>query len=166
MGERILELVKQNPEVSDARLIRPADVVVQDWVRDACADCAYHSRSWSCPPGVGSLDEARRRLSGFSSFVFLRFRSSRDRGALEKAVLDIEGSLKSAGHEKAFGFFPHPCTACKSCSYPEPCPRPDLCRPTGESWGIDLMATSVNAGLPVSLVKAGEGFMPVTVIAL
>jgi predicted metal-binding protein len=166
MKEGILNIVKSNPDVSDARIIPAADVVMQDWVRDACSDCMFRGKSWSCPPGVGSLEENMERLREFSSAVFLRFRSSRDMHALERAVLEIESSLKSGGFPNTLGFFPHPCTSCKSCSYPEPCTKPELCRPTGESWGIDLLETSVKAGLPVELVRDGEEFKPVTLLLL
>ena len=166
MEEGILNIVKSNPEVSDARFLQASDVIIQDWVRDACSDCKFLGRSWSCPPGVGSLEETRERLREFSSAVFLKFKSSRDMHALENAVLEIESSLKSSGFPKALGFFPHPCTACKSCSYPEPCTKPELCRPTGESWGIDLLGTSVKACLPVELVRDGDEFRPVTLFLL
>ena len=157
-------IVKSNPRTGDARLIPAREIVVQDWVRDACSSCRYFGKSWSCPPGVGPGDSGK--LTEYRRAVFLVFDSSRDRKLLEKAVLYIETSLKKAGFSRARGFFVSPCTACPDCSYPEKCRRPDLCRPTGESWGIDLMATSVRAGLPVELSGEGEDFKPVTLFLL
>ncbi len=161
-----LDIAGSNPRVEEARLLPARDIPVQEWVREACLSCRYHGKSWSCPPGVGGLEQARQTLSGYTRAIFLRFKSSRDRVALERAVLDIESSLRGAGFPRALGFFTSPCTACPECSYPEPCPRPGRSRPTGESWGIDLMDTSVRAGLPVELVKEGEDFRPVTLILL
>ncbi len=111
---RILEVVEQDHEVEDARLIRVRDIAVQDWVREECRDCMYFGKSWSCPPGVGSLEEAGRELSGFSNAVFVKFRSSGDRKTLERAVLNIEAGLRKAGFSRAMGFFTSPCTACGS----------------------------------------------------
>ena len=159
-----LGIVKSGRGVADARLIPARQIAVQGWVRDACSSCRYFGKSWSCPPGVGPEDSGK--LSGYGRAVFLAFSSSRDRKALEQAVLDIESALREAGFPRAAGFFVSPCTACPACSYPEKCRKPERCRPTGESWGIDLMATSVAAGLPVEIVKEGEDFKPVTLFLL
>lgn len=161
-----LGTVSGNREVEEARGIRVKDIPVHEWVREECSECRYQGKSWSCPPGVGSVKEARERLSGFRRAVFVRFRTSRDRKALEKAVLGIEASLKKAGFERAFGFFVSPCTACEECRYPEECPKPEECRPTGESWGIDLMDASVKAGIPVEIAKKGKEFKPVTLFLI
>jgi predicted metal-binding protein len=163
---RLLDIAKSNPRVEDARLLPVKDIPIREWVREACLSCRYHGKSWSCPPGVGGLEQARRTLSGYSRAVFIKFKSSRDRAALERAVLDIESSLRGAGFPRALGFFASPCTACPECSYPGPCTRPGLSRPTGESWGIDLMDTSARAGLPVEIVREGEDFRPVTLLLL
>jgi predicted metal-binding protein len=140
--ERVLDIVKSNPEVDDARIISKDDILVEDWVRDACRDCEYFGKSWSCPPGTGEIGKRK--------------------AANEKAVLDIESALKRRGFARAMGFFTSPCTGCENCSYPERCPRPGRCRPTGESWGIDLVGTSKRARLDVEIVGAGEEFRPVT----
>jgi predicted metal-binding protein len=160
--ERVLDIVKSNPEVDDARIISKDDILVEDWVRDACRDCEYFGKSWSCPPGTGEIGKRKEDISGFRKAVFLRFRSSGNRAANEKAVLDIESALKRRGFARAMGFFTSPCTGCENCSYPERCPRPGRCRPTGESWGIDLVGTSKRARLDVEIVGAGEEFRPVT----
>jgi predicted metal-binding protein len=161
--EGFLGIVRGNGEVEEARAIRAEDLPVHEWVRDSCQECRYQGRSWSCPPGAGSLEEARERLSGFSRAAFVRFRTSRDRKALERSVLDIEAGLREAGFGRAMGFFASPCTACEECGYPEECPKPEECRPTGESWGIDLMDASSRAGMPVEIARKGGDFKPVTV---
>ena len=162
---RALKVLTSHPLVKDASMLPAPRIPIQEWVRDACRECDFMGKSWSCPPGVGSLDQAREVLKAFSRSVFVVFRTS-DRPQLEKAVLELEASLRSSGFPRALGFFTSPCTACQSCSYPERCPRPDSCRPTGESWGMDLMESSVQAGLPIDLVKSGEDFSPVTLFLL
>lgn len=162
---RALRVFTSHPLVKDASMLPVPRIPVQEWVRDACRECEFMGKSWSCPPGVGSLDEACQVLRTYSRSVFVVFRTS-DRASLEKAVLDMESSLHSSGFPRALGFFTSPCTACPSCSYPERCPKPDSCRATGESWGIDLMESSVQASLPIELVKSGESFRPVTLFLL
>lgn len=159
----ILKIVRSNPYVEKAVQIDVKDIVRGEWVREACKECSFEGRSWSCPPGVGSYEEASRRLSEFSKALFLMFSSSPGRRSLERAVLNIEAGLKEAGFRKSVGFFVSPCTACESCKYPDKCPDTEKCRPTGESWGIDLLETSRLAGLEVEIVKKGEDFKPVTV---
>ena len=158
-------LVKKTKGVEDVRLIEAKDLVRQDWVREACRECRFYGRSWSCPPGV----RAREADEGFKTYkraVFVKFRSSGDRKGLEKAILEIESRLKESGFPRAKGFFVSPCSACAACAYPEPCKRPEEMRPTGESWGVDLLASSQNAGLDVEIAKKGESFKPVTFFLL
>jgi predicted metal-binding protein len=160
---KVLDTVKSGEGVTDAVLFPAGDIVRQEWVVDACRDCEYHEKSWSCPPGAGSYGQAGRELSGFREAVFVKFRASLDRKQLERSVLYVEKALRESGFPRARGFFVSPCSACTECTYPEDCANPEACRPTGEAWGIDLMATSVKAGLPVEVAKEGERFMPVTI---
>ena len=160
-----LNLVKHHSLVHSAILINTNRISTADWVLDSCSECSYHARSWSCPPGVGSPEQNLKTLYGYSEAIFLKFKSSEDKAALEKAVLDLESKLNPS-YPKALGFFPHPCTACPECSYPKPCIKPESCRPTGESFCIDLLNTSTKAGLPVEIVKPGKDFKPVTLILL
>jgi predicted metal-binding protein len=161
-----LDIVKSNALVEDAWHLPAGKIPVREWVREACRPCRYYGKSWSCPPGTGSLEKARKNLSRYRRAVFLIFKSSGNRKALEKAVLDTEAGLRRAGFSRARGFFVSPCTACPECSYPGPCRRPEACRPTGESWGMDLMETSRRAGLEIKLARRGEDFKPVTLILL
>ena len=164
MKSALLDITKSNPLVEQASPIPVDRIPIQDWVRDSCKECKYHQKSWSCPPGVGTLVQTQKKLSSYSSAIFLRFRTSEDRTALEQAVLDMESAIRAAGFPRTMGFFTSPCTACRVCRYPEPCPRPERCRPTAESWGIDLMVASQEAGLPLEMAKAGDEFKPVTLI--
>ena len=164
--ESFLRVIGANPLVSRAAEIAVKDIALAEWVREECKECRYIGKSWSCPPGVGEIKFLMERLHRYSKAVFVEFSSSKDRKGLEAAVLDIERNLKDAGYPKALGFFVSPCTACEKCLYPDKCCDPGKCRPTGESWGIDLLATSSKAGIPVEIVKAGEDFKPVTMFLL
>ena len=166
MLERALEIIRSYSLVYDAVPMPVSNIRVYGWVRDACSKCIYQGKSWSCPPAVGSLGEARERLSEYTNAVFVVFKTSKNRRDLERVVLEIESDLKEAGFPDALGFFVSPCTACNVCRYPGPCTRPELCRPTGESWGIDLVKISREVGLPVKIVRRGNDFRPVTLILL
>ena len=161
--DKALEIARSNRLVSRAASLGVKDIVVQDWVREACRECRYFGKSWSCPPAVGEIKFLVERLHKYSQAVFVEFTGSRDKEGLEAAVLEIETRLKKAGFEKAVGFFVSPCSACGDCTYPEKCVNPEACRPTGEAWGIDLLVTSQNAGIPVEIVAKGEDFTPVTI---
>ncbi len=160
------DIAKEHPLVSAASPLPAVSLKPDKWVRDACSSCQYMGKSWSCPPGTGSLQECGRRLSGFRKALAVRFRASGNRKALESAVLEIESSLRAYGFPRAMGFFVSPCTACPGCSYPVKCAHPDKCRPTGESWGIDLISALKKAGLPVKVVEPGQDFQPVTLFLL
>jgi len=146
-----------------ARHVPSGEIVVEQWVRDACAECEFYGKSWSCPPAIPELDETRKRILSYKHAIVVLFRHPKDRKGLEKAVLAIESELKSKGFSSTYGFFVSPCTACRDCSYPDECQKKTLCRPTGESWGIDLITTAKNAGIEIKIVEKGKDFEPVTV---
>lgn len=58
-------------------------IVLKQEVREMCAtnSCGRYGKCWSCPPGCGSLEDCKQKLSGMS------------RGILVQTVGDVEDSF-------------------------------------------------------------------------
>ena len=146
-----------------AKEIPAKKIVTGNWVRMKCRyGCSFYGKSCSCPPEVPEVDECRKVLSEYKTAMLLRF-GTHDRKKLERTILDIERRLFLSGYYKAFGFFVSPCTACKKCN-PRECRHPEKSRPTAESFGIDLIRTSRNAGFEKDILKENEEFLPVGLV--
>ena len=112
-------------------------IVMHSEVRDACAKntCGRYGKSWSCPPGCGSLEECAERVRAFSRGIIVQ-----TIGQLEDEF-DGEGMMEAAAAQgrrfralspKLRELFPGmlaigtgSCSMCKECTYPdEPCRDP------------------------------------------
>ena len=130
-------------------------------VRDMCsADrCHKYGKSWTCPPGCGTLEEVAARASTYSRGVLLQttVRLEDD--------FDIEAMQQGeADQKKAFAAFveqlrqEYPaclpmatggCTLCPQCTYPDaPCRFPEKAIPSMESYGLLVSKVCEKSGLP------------------
>ena len=73
-----------------------------------------------------------------------------------KAVLDIERAAFLDGYY--FSFAIRYCKLCKSCAVDQgkSCPTPEKIRPCDESFGIDVVKTVRNQGLPCDVLQSKE----------
>ena len=114
--------------------------------------CGHYDKNWTCPPGIGSLEECEKKVRRFSN------------GVLFQKVYGLEGSFDIEGMEKAHDdffrlirsiqdsipeeikFSDHTilgagaCAVCAECSYPEgeECRFPDKAVSSVEAHGIDV----------------------------
>ena len=129
-------------------------------VRAMCKSdrCRRFGRSWSCPPGCGSLQECAERMAGYTGGVLVQTTV-----ALEDEF-DIEtmGSAQEL-HKKRFldlarqarllypGCLPltaGSCTICRSCTYPEnPCRFPGKMLSSMEAYGLLVSEVCKSSGL-------------------
>ena len=129
-------------------------------VRDLCEmnSCGKYGKSWSCPPGVGTLEECRKKIMKYKN-VFV-YNTKHD---LEDSY-DFEGMMdgKDAHEEisrEVVKYFEtlvpgdnlvlsgDGCSRCEKCTYPDaPCRFQGEVYPTVESYGVEVykMAETVN----------------------
>ena len=64
------------------------DIPFSDHVREICRkECPRYGKSWSCPPGVGTVKECQERCSHFSEvFVFTTIAEVADADNLEETL--------------------------------------------------------------------------------
>ncbi|MFZ2198912.1 MAG: DUF2284 domain-containing protein [Thermodesulfovibrionales bacterium] len=76
---------------------------------------------------------------------------------LHKLVNDVEGAAMAMGYPYALGLIGGECMLCSSCAGPgHACRRPYQGRPSMEGVGIDVVKTSISAGLPFDIPPKTE----------
>ncbi len=159
--EEILTMVKELG-ATDAKMIKPSQVVVRDWVRMKCRfGCDDYGKRLACPPFGPTPEEFRRVLSEYGSAVLLKFDTAPHKS--EKRVLAYEQGIHGMvvrmereaflkGYYAAFGLAAGPCPHCSECNLKE-CEHPDIARPSMEGCGVDVFATVRNAGFEIRVVQ-------------
>ena len=130
----------------------PLDVSTLEFlqdVRDMCnaKQCNRYDKTWSCPPAIGTLDEMRERVKGYSGGILVQ-----TVGDLEDSY-DWEGIQETAklqaanfgrmwdGLEKEYpsvlAMGTGGCAKCETCTYPgDPCRFPDRMASSMEACGL------------------------------
>ncbi len=128
-------------------------------VREICqSECPRYGTSWSCPPGVGTVEECRDRCAGFpGAFVFTTIAEVMDaadmeetlatRGAHEEVTKEIREIFRKAGC-RTLALSADSCAICDKCAYPDaPCRHPERMLPCLESYGIIVPELAQKAGI-------------------
>jgi predicted metal-binding protein len=124
-------------------------IFLRQEVRDACEinKCGRYGKSWSCPPGCGSLDECAARIRRYEKGLIVQ-----TVGKLEDEF-DGEGMMEAARcHAQSFrvfsgelrkiypGLLPigvESCSVCEICSFPDaPCRDPLGSSSPMEAYGM------------------------------
>ncbi len=137
--------------------ISTLEIVFSQEVRRICEgnQCRNYGKTWACPPAVGTFEEYRAEISGYSSaFVFAsvyRLENSFDlKGMMQghRQFKDVCDRL----HERLSGpcllLSNEGCIRCRTCTYPDaPCRFPDRLFPSLEGYGILVNKLAEAAGI-------------------
>lgn len=141
----------------------PAEkVVVKDWVRWKCRfGCGEYGRRLTCPPFSPSPEETRRVLREYGLCLLVRFGPCIEAGYEEVNIHEVMFELERAaflmGYYPAFALASGPCPYCEECVLKEgSCRHPEKARPSMEACGIDVYATSKNAGYDLEVVTSRD----------
>lgn len=128
-------------------------------VREICREeCPRYGTSWSCPPGVGTVEECKDRCAAFPEmFVFTTVAEVTDaadmeetlatRGAHEEVTKEIREIFREAGR-RTLALSADSCAICGKCAYPDaPCRHPERMFPCLESYGIVVPELAQKAGI-------------------
>jgi predicted metal-binding protein len=147
---------------ADFKWIKPADIVVAQWVRMKCMfGCANYGKNATCPPNVPSVAECRSFFDDYGSGIILHFEKTvdkpEDRHAWSKGVnlelLRLERDLFLAGHQKAFLLFMDSCGICAECTgVREECKHARSARPSPESMAVDVFSTVKASGFSIEVL--------------
>lgn len=126
----------------------------------ACASnaCGRYGKFWTCPPGVGTLEELKAKYTKYrTAFVFTTKHELEDsfdfegmmRGGKEHQCAEslIFDEVKAAGGA-LLGAGGGGCQNCAECTYPTaPCRFPERARPSVEACGISVVELARECGV-------------------
>ena len=127
----------------------PKTIALKEDVREMCAQdlCGKYGKSWSCPPGCGTLEELGKIIHGYETGILVQTVAQLEDG------FDFETmAAAEQAHKKTFTAFyrvlrdRYPnvlalgagfCTVCAQCTYPDaPCRFPAEKQVSMEACGI------------------------------
>ena len=131
--------------------ISAADVVPSEKIRALCSPekCVSYGTNWVCPPGCGSLEDCRMRVSEYEKGLLLQMKfadvdtsSMETVEALSKEFTGKVIALRDFVLQKypnAMALATGGCRECEKCTYPhEPCRKPNIRRGSLSAFGIDV----------------------------
>jgi predicted metal-binding protein len=135
------------------------EVEYSDKVRSICrTECPRYGKSWSCPPGVGTIEQCRRICESYEgAFVFTTIAEVLDitnmeetlatRGGHEGVTRKIQEIFREQGLQ-TLALSGESCAICEKCAYPDaPCRHPDRMIPCIEGYGIVVPLLAEKAGI-------------------
>ncbi len=148
---------------SAATLVAPSDVVTAEWVRLKClyGGCTV-GKCLTCPPHSPEPARTRRLLDEYEAVLLLRLDVNPDQARewlrwsrrIAAVALSLERECFLAGRYKAFAIAGgRPCELTEACGRPDACDRRGEVRPGPVGCGIDVFATSCNAGWQLAVVR-------------
>lgn len=143
--------------------INAADIIIDERVRLKCQVplCDSYNRNLMCPPHTPSVAVFEETLSRYSRAILLQVCASaggsndpfRPAKRLHELVNIAEKEAFLSGFRFAAGFIGGCCRLCRQCVAVRggiTCRFPFKARPSMEAMGIDVIATTARAGLPIS----------------
>ena len=122
--------------------------------------CRNYSKSWACPPAVGTLEECRERCLGYAHFLLFSrayvLEDSWDFQGMGEAHRDFQRQTDRLDEALAALELPKPplilsnegCVRCPSCTWPSaPCRFPEKLHPSLEGFGFMVSELAGAAGL-------------------
>lgn len=127
-------------------------------VRKMCEEnrCGKYGRSWSCPPGCGTLEELAKKAGKYARGIIVQSTGQMEDDFDVETMQETERLQK----ERFFAFaermrerepdcFPMAagcCTLCETCAYPNPCRFPEKQMPSMEACGIFVSKICEDSG--------------------
>lgn len=141
-------------------VIETKEISFSEEVRKYCEKntCNAYGKSWACPPGVGTVEECKRRALSFSHMLvfssYFELEDSFDFEGMMRAMEEFKklcAKIDSAAHKYLDQFFilsNEGCNRCAVCTYPDqPCRMPKQVHPSIEGFGIWVNELAKSAGL-------------------
>ena len=146
MMEKLMQLAK-SAGFSHVGSLDTATLELKEEVRQMCAACGQYGKRWSCPPGCGSLEELRIKVSGYKAGILVQTTGQLEDAFDGEAMMETEALHKenfACLHKMLRETYPGLlalgagcCTICRTCAYPdEPCRIPEQMVSSMEAYGL------------------------------
>lgn len=140
--------------------IDPKSLEFSQRIRHICqAECPMYGKTWACPPGVGEVEECRKKCLSYSNCLLIgtitevsdvaNIQESLDtRPAHEKVTNQVRDLMREHG-VTPYILSTEACSVCERCAFLDglPCRMPGKMHPCVESHGINLIPTLEDNGL-------------------
>ena len=157
----------QNVEAALAELplyiyawVDPKTLEFSDRVRWICQhECAMYGKSWACPPGVGTVEECKKKCLGYEKALLISTLTEvSDIGSMEatlatrrdhETITDRVGDILRENGVQPFILSTEACAICGRCAILDgkPCRHPEKMHPCVESQGINIIPTLEKHGI-------------------
>jgi len=138
----------------ESKLIPVDQVVVSDWVYWKCRfGCSNYGTNLTCPPHSPNPQQTRALLQGYKWALLIKY----DSPEYHRLLLDLEREAFLNGFYKALVLTAGGCSLCEVCDPQDGiCIHRDQARPSMTSCGIDVFATSRNAGYSMKVATSKD----------
>lgn len=131
--------------VDEALVIYTSKIEIKQQMLLNCQfTCKHYGKYYTCPPKTIKIEQTRELLKEYKkAIIVIGDNGKMDMKKFQKALLDIEDTLKLNNYHNALALSMGPCTLCDTCTVVKgkPCIYPEKKRPAVEGLGIDLLAT-------------------------
>ena len=159
MDRELLEAQLSELPLYQYAFIRTEQLCFSDRIRWICEhECPMYSRTWACPPAVGSVEACRERLMAFDEALLIAtITEVGDIANIEETLATrapheeitrqvLELVRRQAGETLALST--EACAVCENCAWPEaPCRHPEKMFPCVESHGIVVTDLAERTGI-------------------
>ncbi|MCR5040745.1 MAG: DUF2284 domain-containing protein [Clostridia bacterium] len=149
-----------HPDICEYRAFSTSVIPFSPAVVEACRSnaCGRYGKTWTCPPGVGTLEELEARIKSYPNALLVSFKydleDSFDFEGMQEghrrakdAFREITDAMRSDG-ENFYALGNEGCGLCAECTYPDaPCRFPDRASPSIEACGVNVMQLSKAVGM-------------------
>lgn len=155
-----IEKYLNNPEISQYKLIDSSDIPFSQAVVDMCKAnrCGKYGTCWTCPPGVGALEELERKIKSYKTACVFTCKYDLEDSFDFEGMVEGQKSAKivlrsiidnlNADGEKFMALGCEGCGLCEKCTYPDaPCRFPEKAVPSVEACGINVVELAKKSGI-------------------
>lgn len=141
-------------------VINTDEIEFSQEVRKMCEmnTCQMYGKSWSCPPGLGSVEECRQRLLQYDKFMVFSGKYNLEDSFDFEGMMDgmknfkescrILDQLVKESVSEYLILSNEGCDLCKTCTYPDaPCRFPDRAHGSLEGYGIFVNQLANQVGI-------------------
>lgn len=140
--------------------VDPKALEFSDSVRWICQhECAMYGKSWACPPGVGTVEECKKKCLGYEKALLISTLTEvSDIGSMEatlatrydhEELTDRVGDILRENGVEPYILSTEACAICGRCAILDgkPCRHPEKMHPCVESQGINIIPTLEKHGI-------------------
>ena len=157
--EEIIELIRSQSPLMDAKAIDVSNLVFEERVRLNCFHCRRYNVNWTCPPNIPERDYHKLiREYDNALLVYCKIPVSKEKldivrrestNLLHRALLAAEKHLWDNDYPLAISFIGGSCKLCAQGCDPHGCRQPTLARIPLEATGVNVVKSAESVGIEI-----------------